>query len=232
MKSPDEWFRELPPITKTFFVVLVGTALLIYTQVIGVRSLYYDSTLIGKNFHIWRLFTSFLYFGPLSWNWLMKMGLFISYLHELERVHYFTIPKRAELITMFAFAFVGCYIIDYVFVQTYFFATILVMFTVYVWSRKTPKEAIGIYGFRFKHWHVPFVMGFISLLLGDDATQVIAGILLGHLYHFLADIVPKRYGRTPIWTPRFLQTWAERKWSTAAPAPVPDFRRTQGYRLE
>lgn len=86
----------------------------------------------------------------------------------------------------------------------YFCGPAIVFFMLYQWSRKQPHQQVEFYGFRFHAWHIPFVMVLVAVLLGGNIQLDIGGIIAGHIYHFIHDIVPRVYGITLIRTPQFI----------------------------
>lgn len=66
-------------------------------------------------------------------------------------------------------------------------------------------------GFTFNAWHTPFIYAGLTLLMGGDVMEVIIGILVGHLWVFLRDIVPRQYGWNVLRTPEFVYRLVEKK---------------------
>ena len=80
MASPEEWFKNLPTVTKTYLLGAVATTLLVTTGTITPLNLYLDWHLILKKFELWRIVTSFLFFGKFSFGWIFQM--FILYVKK------------------------------------------------------------------------------------------------------------------------------------------------------
>jgi len=86
---------------------------------------------------------------------------------------------------------------------------------IYIWSRKDPHRPTIFYGFTFQQWHTPFLLIAFTLLLRGDLRLPLLGIVVGHAYYFLSDVVPRVYGKHPLRTPRiwtenvtfYLQQW-------------------------
>lgn len=74
----------------------------------------------------------------------------------------------------------------------------------YVWSRRDPHRDVIFYSFRFKAWHFPFVMLLFGMLLGGSPVGDLMGIFVGHLYHFLLNVVEPRWRLRVISTPAML----------------------------
>jgi Derlin-2/3 len=114
---------------------------------------------------------------------------------------------------------------------------------VYVWARRNPHLRMSFLGlFEFDAPYLPWVMMGFGLLLGNSPYNDLLGIIVGHLYYFLADVYPAQTGRQPLKTPYWLQRLcgetpqppprvaAVRPAAAAAAAPQQDARRDQPRR--
>ncbi len=99
---------------------------------------------------------------------------------------------------------------------------------IYVWSRKDPYKAVSFFGFAFSAWQFPFVMALFHFLLGSSPVTDLLGIVVGHLFHFIMDIVPSVYGVSLMKTPQFLYNIFEQG---NVQARNQDWQRQGGYRL-
>ncbi len=231
MSTPEEWYRGLPLVTKVYFTAAVATTILTSLGVVSPMLLYLDFDKILYKFNFWRLVTSFLYFGSFGLPFVFSIVMLVRTFQDIEKVYYNGSRGRAEFIMCVAFGMVGCYLVHALWMPSPFPGSILIFYIMYIWSRKSPMQPLTMYGFAFKAWHLPFVFMLIHVLMGSSPMIALAGILVGHTYHFLMDIVPAKYGKTYLWCPSFLYNFVE-QWSTGAPVPVQAFARGQGHRLE
>lgn len=83
----------------------------------------------------------------------------------------------------------------------------LVLMVIYYWSRKNPDiEMSFLFGLRFKAIYFPWVLVGFNVLMGGMPVQEIVGIVVGHLYFFLVDVLPAQMGgRQVLSTPAFLR---------------------------
>merc|ERR1719361_1555261 len=88
--------------------------------------------------------------------------------------------------------------------QIPFLGSPLVFMCLYIWSRKQPHRPINFWGFGFEAWHLPFVLLLFGVIMGASPVLDIMGITVGHLYHFLKDIVPHVYHVSLLNTPQFV----------------------------
>lgn len=98
---------------------------------------------------------------------------------------------------------------------------------VYVWSRRNPFVRMNIFGFNFqvryadikqkKFWskfniyifqqvpYLPWVLLGFSVLFGNSIKVDLVGIVVGHMYFFIEDVLPRQRGGYRILkTPQFL----------------------------
>jgi Derlin-2/3 len=99
----------------------------------------------------------------------------------------------------------------------------------YIWSKKDPDVIVNFwFGFQFKAYQFPFALIVFRVLMGSDIKDDIAGLLAGHLYYYLKEVLPKEYGYNLLETPQFLKNYFN---------VVPNFQRAnsgfvgRGYRV-
>jgi hypothetical protein len=85
-----------------------------------------------------------------------------------------------------------------------------------------------IYGFTFQRWHLPLVMFVLQLIMRVSFDPVFA-ILIGHLWVFLTEVVPRVYHKTLVTVPEWWYEGVERWWPAAGTtaegrAPAPEMR--------
>eukprot|EP01006_Ploeotia_vitrea_P025216 TRINITY_DN58066_c0_g1_i1.p1 TRINITY_DN58066_c0_g1~~TRINITY_DN58066_c0_g1_i1.p1 ORF type:complete len:235 (+),score=92.24 TRINITY_DN58066_c0_g1_i1:48-752(+) len=191
--TPETWFKTMPVVTKTYFCLAFGSTLLCTFGVISPMHLYLDFELVWKKFEIWRLFTCFIFFGKFSLPFLFSMLILTRYSTMLENGYFLGNKGTAEMVFMMMFAGFVQWIVAYFWAGLYFLSSAMMFTIIYVWSRKDPYMAVSFWGFAFKAWHFPFVLTVFSMLLGASPVLNIVGIAVGHLYHYLRDIVPTYY---------------------------------------
>eukprot|EP00494_Astrolonche_serrata_P026969 UN27232 len=153
--------------------------------------IYLDFNLVFKKFEIWRLVTKLFFFGKFSFKFVFQMYILASYTSMLENGRFRTNRGTAELFHMMIFgAFCMC-IISYLMGGLPFLGRPLIFMNLYVWSRTEPIRDVNFWGFTLKAWHLPFVLVVIGMLMGGNPMNDIIGIMVGHLYHFLSDIIPE-----------------------------------------
>jgi Derlin-2/3 len=172
-------------------------------------TLVYDFSMIFYKFQIWRLVTSFCFFGAFGIPFLIQMLILTRYFTTLEQGYFQGARGTAELVFFCVFNGICMLVLDYMFLGSRIFGMALVMSALYLWSRKEPYNDVMLYGFKLTAWHFPFVILVLAFLGLGDPVQTLLGIVVGHLYHFLMDIVPYVYNVTVLKTPDFLYRYFE-----------------------
>lgn len=228
MSSPEEWFKTLPVVTKVYFVLAVGTTALVSFGMLDPFILYLDFKLVFERFQIWRLFTNFIFFGKFGMPWVFQMFILVRYFKMLEEQYFPGVRGTAEFITLCTFGASVMITIAYFWQGLLFLGPGLVFMCLYVWSRKDPMRQVSFWGFTFKAWHFPFVLMIFSVIIGSSPILDVVGILVGHMYHFLVDKVPREYGhtllKTPVWVYRLFEEQTIRR-------PGAAWQRGGGHRL-
>lgn len=62
-----------------------------------------------------------------------------------------------------------------------------------------------LFGIRFKAIYFPWVLVAFNVLMGGSPVLEIVGIIVGHIYFFLKDVMPVQYGREFLSTPALLK---------------------------
>lgn len=88
----------------------------------------------------------------------------------------------------------------------------LLMFVIYLWSKKFPGETARLLFFSMPAALLPWAMVGLTFIMGGDPTPDLLGIAAAHLYFFITDELPKKeaelgaVANTRFWlqTPAFL----------------------------
>jgi len=170
--------------------------LLVYTDAISPYSLFY-SPLFLKKFEIWRIFTSFLYFGKPTLDVFMHIVFLYRYSRMLEEgcintSEYFWL---VSIISFILFIISNIYGIPTL--GTSFSSTIT-----YIWTKRNPRAIVQIFGFiSFPAFYLPFILpGFMLLSRRSISIDHILGIVVGHIFYYFKDVYP-RWGRNILGTP-------------------------------
>uniref|UniRef100_A0A182S8E2 Derlin n=1 Tax=Anopheles maculatus TaxID=74869 RepID=A0A182S8E2_9DIPT len=77
---------------------------------------------------------------------------------------------------------------------------------VYIWSRRNPFVRMNFFGvLNFQAPYLPWVLFGFSVLLGNTIWVDLIGMVVGHTYYFLEDVLPNQPGGMKLLkTPRIL----------------------------
>jgi len=228
MATPEQWFRSMPVLTKSYFCAAVATTTAVSFGLLDFRYLYLDFDLVFRHFQIWRLLTCFIFFGKFSLPFIFQIFILVRYMTMLEDGYYQGNRGTAEMTFMMTFGAILMIIVAYFWPGLYFLGPAMMFMILYVWSRKDPYRPINFWGFLFQAWHFPFVLCFVSFIMGSSPILDIVGIAVGHIYHFLTDMYPKIYGRQLLTCPQFMYDLFDR---TNVQARASHWQRGPGHRL-
>ncbi|GFO32798.1 derlin [Plakobranchus ocellatus] len=197
-------YMQMPPITRAYTTACVLTTLAVQLDIISPFQIYFNPDLIFRQFQFWRLVTSFLYFGPIGFNFLFNMIFAYRYCRMLEEGSFR--GKTADFCFMFLFG--GFFmVVMALFVNLVFLGSAFTMMLVYVWSRRNPYIRLNFFGLmNFQAPFLPWVLLGFSLLIGNSVIIDLMGIAIGHMYFFLEDVFPQQRGGFKVLkTPGFLK---------------------------
>ncbi|GFR61644.1 derlin [Elysia marginata] len=201
-------YMQMPPITRAYTTACVLTTLAVQLDIISPFQIYFNPDLIFRQYQLWRIVTSFLYFGPIGFNFLFNMIFAYRYCRMLEEGAFR--GKTADFCFMFLFG--GFFmVVMALFVNLVFLGSAFTMMLVYVWSRRNPYIRLNFFGLmNFQAPFLPWVLLGFSLLIGNSVIIDMMGIAIGHIYFFLEDVFPQQQGGFKVLkTPTFLKTLLE-----------------------
>ena len=125
----------------------------------------------------WRLLTTFIYFGPLSFNLIFHIFFIQRYARMLEE----SAASPAHFSWMMGYAATTLLCLAPFFHQA-FLGTTLSSTLVYIWSRRHPDTMLSFLGmFTFRAPWLPFVMIGLSVVFhGHWPKDELFGIAVGH----------------------------------------------------
>ncbi|WEL39965.1 endoplasmic reticulum membrane protein [Encephalitozoon hellem] len=192
---------RIPPITRYIVLLISIVELLVYIDAVSPYSLYY-SPLFLKKLEIWRVFTSFLYFGRPTLDMFMHVVFLYRYSRMLEEGCASTSEYFWLIFVISSALFVISNIYGISALGTSFSSTIT-----YIWTKRNPRAIVQIFGFiSFPAFYLPFILpGFMLLSKRSISIDDVLGIVVGHLFHYFKDVYP-RWGRDVLKTP----CWAKK----------------------
>lgn len=201
--SIQDWYRNIPFVTKVLVTSTVLLGGLMSFNIVNPLDLILDWNMIWKKFHIWRLFTPFIFAGGFSFNFLMHvLVLFENCRHyEINPFNTGAGGSSADFLWMITLGIIQLSIIGY-FMDVSVLSESLLFMIMYVLSRREPESIRNIFGFKFKALYLPWVYVGLRLLMGGSIALPIIGIVVGHAYFFVIEVSPNIYNVDIIRTPK------------------------------
>ena len=185
-------FNESPKITKILIISSFATSILVWTGLITTLDIYLNYTLILKNFQIWRFLTTFLYFGEFNLSLVLHMYIFFRDSKILEKKIFH--GSSADYLYFILFCMIFLLVLK-PFTKSIFLSSSLNFAMMYYWGRKsktTNVEFMGVFTFRAPYLSIFYLL--ITFLLGYDYQNLFYGIIVGHVYFFGKEILPRIKG--------------------------------------
>lgn len=141
---------------------------------------------------VWRLLTTFLYFGPLSLDLVFHVFFLTRYSRLLEESSGRS-PAKFSWLLLYA---TTCLICLSPLVSMPFLGHPLSSTLVYIWSRRNPDTRLSFLGLLvFTAPYLPWVlMGFSLVVHGTIPKDEIMGVVIGHVWYFFSDVYPPLHG--------------------------------------
>lgn len=209
-------YMQMPIVTRAYTTACVVTTFAVQLDLVSPFQLYFNPILIVKQYQVWRLLTTFLFFGTVGFNFFFNMIFTYRYCRMLEEGSFR--GRTADFVMMFLFGGI-CMIIFAFFINLLFLGQAFTIMLVYVWSRRNPYTRMNFFGLiDFQAPFLPWVLLGFSVLLGNTVWVDLMGMAVGHLYYFLEDVFPsQRGGFKVLKTPQFLKSLFD------APPEDPDY---------
>lgn len=182
------WYMDIPPISRIYFTSAFLTTAGCAMDIISPFNLYYNFDLIFFQGQVWRLFTSFLFFGMFSLHFFFHMYFLVRYCRLLEEGDFR--ERRANFVLMLLF---GIFTISLIapFVSANFLGNSLSFMMTYVWGRRNEDVKMSFLGvFTFTAPYLPWVMLAFTIMTRNSLMMDVMGIIVGHLYYFLEYVYP------------------------------------------
>ncbi|KAI8809705.1 Der1-like family-domain-containing protein [Cladochytrium replicatum] len=214
LQQLQHWFQGLPLVTRWLVTSLAVSAVTSGLGLVRPTQLLVLNDVLSRNpWQIWRFFTAPFY-SSLGFPFLMDLYFTYQYSVDLEQSFYMN--KTGDYLFFVLFG-IGCMDLSSILGQTFlgssattvFLAspTVLVTYLIYVWSQHRRETQVSFFfGITFQGMWLPWVLLGYDFLLGNTfPVHRLAGILIGHLFHFLDKIYPEQNGgRRVLVTPQFL----------------------------
>jgi len=211
--GPLDWFRALPFVTQNWFGATLLMTVAGNMGIVSPMSLVFIWESVKTKFEIWRCLTCFCYAGPFKFPTLILLYLCYNFSNMYETNTPFNTGAgggTADYLFMWMLGAVTMIATQPLLekmgvpVSSYLFTSNMVYMVLYVWSKRHPTTSVSIWGFPVKGMMLPFVYVGLAIFTAAPYFDMIHGILIGHIYYFIVDVVPQAYGKELLRTPQFL----------------------------
>ncbi|CAG9765980.1 unnamed protein product [Ceutorhynchus assimilis] len=208
MSDVGDWYRSVPRFTRMWFTGTVVLSLLGRFGLLNPLNLILLYPQI-KQFQIWRFVTCVLYY-PLTpqtgFHYLINLYFLYNYSRRLETGHF--LGKPADYAFLLMFNWICCVIIGLV-AEMPILMDPMVLSVLYIWCQLNKEVIVNFwFGTSFKAIYLPWVLLGFNLVMSGGGVMELIGILIGHLYFFLAFKYPQELGGPSLLaTPGFLKNF-------------------------
>ena len=218
----EAWWATIGIVTKVLMIISIFTTASFSFGFISPYSFTIDWSSFVWNLQLWRPITSMLFLGKFGFPWLINIAMMVMYLRKHEDEDFQ--GRTADLVWMI---FILCASLHFV---AFFLGLPLVshafsMSLVWIFCKRHEDAQLKIMSFAVRASLFPWAMTAFHLILGQDWFSDVVGIVGGHVYFFLADILPKTHNITLIRTPALLYQWFPKKQLTAFSVHAPPIHR-------
>ncbi|CAB9515466.1 Derlin-3 [Seminavis robusta] len=198
------WFWSLPPVTRTWFGLAVAVNAATSLDLLPHEDLIFDWTRVIEKMELWRCITSFLYAGgqihELHVLWALHMIAMQSSIYETNPHIAGSGSPRADYVFCLLFCcivIIITYLLQAIYVHGYlyplFTRTLLTSIT-YLWSRRNANVNVMFLFIPVQGQYLPFCHIGLALALQNPIYELLHGMLVGHLYYYLVEVVPSILG--------------------------------------
>lgn len=224
MTSFETWWHELGPMTKFSLLTPVALGIAVMQNVVISDTMavdLYESTI---HLQVWRFITGTYLLGKPSFPWLMAVAMLVIYVRYNEDFDFK--GRLADMIWMKVLLIVMLQIMGTLFGVT-FVGSSLTMSLCWIFCKRHPEMQMTLYFFSFSANIFPWVLLAFQAVLGGSIVPGCLGIVAGHVYLFLADVLPKTHGKHWAKTPSLLYTYVPNQQVAMAGVHMPTRLREQ-----
>ncbi|ORC85997.1 uncharacterized protein TM35_000311830 [Trypanosoma theileri] len=200
----ETWLKNLPPITQYVLGIAVLLTVISSFEVIDIERLLLTQKVITR-MELWRPFTSAFFLGKFSFNWPFSLAILVMYSNYNEKFDYD--GKSGDYLWMWLFMITAVTVLGLL-IPLYITSSALMMGLCWVFCKRHPEMRMTLFVFEFRANTFPWVLLVFHVIMGGGFVEDIVGIIIGHLYYFVKDILPETQGvqllQTPAWFLRYV----------------------------
>eukprot|EP00913_Durusdinium_trenchii_P011924 g11201.t1 len=227
--TPEQWYKNLPILTRIALTAFFVTTVFVQLGFLDPMLIALNWPMVINKLQVWRLLTPVSFFGTFSFQFLFQMYFFSSFSSKLEQNQAFSQPGDYLFFLLLQILLLDVISLALAWPAGFpFLGPSLVFAILYYWSRREPYAKLSFFSFSIQGYQFPFALLFFQLLIGGNIWMDLLGLASGHIYYFLAEVVPQEYGYTFIKTPAVLTNFMARQTGRGVPAAAQQQTRFQG----
>ncbi|KAF8524961.1 Derlin [Gautieria morchelliformis] len=185
----EAWVNQIPPVTRGWLSLAVVTSVAVQCQLVTPLQLYFSFKSAIVNGQPWRILSTFLYFGPLSLDFVFHLFFFMRYSRMLEESSF---PNRkADYFWLLLLSAMLLLLLSPLF-NLPFLSSPLAFVPIYFWSRRHPSTHISLFGLvTITAPYLPVALIAFSWIINGTwraAAGDLIGCAVGHLGWFVRDV--------------------------------------------
>jgi len=200
----NDWYLGIPPVTRTMISVVIVTSTLCQIGVVSPAWLQLNWRMIAYELELWRVVTTFLFVGPVGFEWILSVGMFTQMSQSLE-TSLFT-GRRGDYVFLILYGISATLMASLVLLRyadsslhVPFLGPALAFMLLYVWAYSNPLIKVNIMGIVPVHApYLPWVLVGFSIMTHSSVHTQLLGIAIGHSFYFLEEVYPRIKGDKPL----------------------------------
>ncbi|KAL7418148.1 Derlin [Mrakia frigida] len=192
MANVEHWVREIPPITRAWVGLCIASSIAVQCKIVAPLHLYFSWKSTFGKMELWRPISTFIYFGPLSMEFLIHLFFIMRYSRLLEENSYAN--RRADFLWLLIVCSAMLLLISPLFTVP-FLSGSLAFALVYIWSRRNPSVQMSLMGvITLRAPYLPLALVGVSWAMYNDWRSAVAdgmGCVVGHIWYFGMDVWPQ-----------------------------------------
>jgi len=185
----EAWVSQVPPITRGWLALCIGTSLAVQCHLVTTLQLYYSPKSTWVHGQLWRAATNFFWFGPISLDFVFHLFFFMRYSRMLEESSFAN--RKADYFWLLFLSSAMLLLLSPLF-NLPFLSSSLAFVPIYMWSRRHPSTPISLFGlFTITAPYLPLALIAFSWILNGSWKAAIGDLLgcaVGHVSWFMRDV--------------------------------------------
>ena len=180
-----QW-TERAYVTSSVVALSLGISLLTYCRVLQDNLPLWSKQRFVTHLELWRPFTALVYFGDFGMHSLWSTYLLGTYMVELETVYY---SSSRKFFSRLCFIVLSLSLLNWFYLKAPLVSAAFQSAISYIWSRASNAE-FSLLFFKLRATYLPWIQLLLNYKSKLFLSQIVAGIVVGHLVYF-ADFVVK-----------------------------------------